>query len=46
MATFAACILSPTTILAKARPIEIRVVVITTWEVIRNGKDLRGEQQL
>ena len=43
MATFAACILSPTTILAKAGPIEIRVVVITTWEVIRNGKDLRGE---
>jgi purine nucleoside permease len=26
-----------------AKPIEIRVVVITTWEVIRDGKDLRGE---
>ncbi|MDB5482346.1 MAG: purine nucleoside permease [Caulobacteraceae bacterium] len=26
-----------------AKPIEVRVVVITTWEVIRDGKDLRGE---
>ncbi len=25
------------------RPIEVRVVVVTTWEVIRDGKDLRGE---
>jgi purine nucleoside permease len=25
------------------KPIEIRVVVITTWEVIRDGKDYRGE---
>jgi purine nucleoside permease len=25
------------------KPIEIRVVVITTWEVIRGGKDYRGE---
>jgi purine nucleoside permease len=25
------------------RPIEVRVVVITTWEVIKNGQDLRGE---
>lgn len=24
-------------------PIEVRVVVVTTWEVIRDGKDLRGE---
>ena len=25
------------------QPMEVRVVVITTWEVIRGGKDLRGE---
>jgi purine nucleoside permease len=25
------------------RPIEIRVVVVTTWEVIRGGHDLKGE---
>jgi purine nucleoside permease len=25
------------------KPIEVRVVVITTWEVIRGGKDYRGE---
>jgi purine nucleoside permease len=25
------------------KPIEIHVVVITTWEVIRDGKDFRGE---
>ena len=24
-------------------PIEVRAVVVTTWEVIRDGKDLRGE---
>jgi len=24
-------------------PLEVRVVVVTTWEVIRGGKDLRGE---
>jgi purine nucleoside permease len=28
---------------AAARPIEVRVVVITTWEVIRGGKDFFGE---
>jgi purine nucleoside permease len=26
-----------------AKPIEVRVVVITTWEVIRGGRDYRGE---
>ena len=25
-------------------PLEVRVVVVTTWEVIRNGHDLGGEQ--
>ena len=28
---------------AAETPIEVRVVVITTWEVIRGGHDLRGE---
>jgi purine nucleoside permease len=27
----------------RAKPVEVRVVVVTTWEVIRGGKDLRGE---
>jgi len=28
---------------ARPRPIEIRVVIVTTWEVVRDGQDLRGE---
>lgn len=28
---------------AGPKPIEVRVVVVTTWEVIREGRDLRGE---
>jgi purine nucleoside permease len=27
----------------EGKPIEVRVVVITTWEVVRDGKDYRGE---
>jgi len=26
-----------------AKPIEVRVVIVTTWEVIKNGKDISGE---
>ncbi|HLY77869.1 MAG TPA: purine nucleoside permease [Caulobacteraceae bacterium] len=31
--------------LAWARPIEVRVVIVTTWEVTNNGRDLFGELQ-
>jgi purine nucleoside permease len=30
---------------AMAKPLEVRVVVITTWEVVRDGRDVRGELQ-
>ena len=28
---------------ARKAPIEVRVVIVTTWEVVRGGQDLRGE---
>ncbi len=44
-AAMLALALAPTPVHAApaAAPIEVRVVVVTTWEVIRGGKDLRGE---
>lgn len=41
----ALCLLagSPGSAAAAKRPIEVRVVVVTTWEVERGGKDVRGE---
>jgi purine nucleoside permease len=43
IAVFAAMIAGPAAAAGTPKPIEIRVVVITTWEVIRGGKDFRGE---
>lgn len=28
---------------ARKAPLEVRVVIVTTWEVVRGGQDLRGE---
>jgi purine nucleoside permease len=41
LATLAGLFVAPG--VAAAKPLEVRVVVITTWEVIRGGKDFRGE---
>ena len=44
---YSAAILSITPMAAGAasakRPIEVRVVIVTTWEVVKDGKDVTGE---
>lgn len=42
-AVLLALIAGPVAAASAGAPIEVRVVVVTTWEVIRGGKDLRGE---
>lgn len=45
LSLFALALVAPVAASAakSARPEEVRVVVVTTWEVERDGKDLRGE---